>query len=360
MSERKYTAILTTVGRNKLAAAALDGSAVGFSLMAVGDGGGSLPEPNAEQSALINECYRAKLNRLVIADQASSIIRAEMIMPAQVGGFWLREIALFDDSGVCLAVANMPESYKPLLAEGAGRSQSVSIWLAVSNTASVELITNTSEITATLEEVNRTGDAARDYADDVASQLEVTLKEAIAGAISTAKREFWEDDNPVGTVRFFAKKANPNTLYPWSTWVYTGENKSIRIAKADGSNVGQTAGTDTATIQKKHLPAEQITVSGTAESVNLGEKQTKPAGAASFTVYRFGADGRENSKGNFSLDDVPMGDVPVPVSIPDHTHLIELGSHEHPVSGKTANLGEGQSLSIVEAHTLLMCWARTA
>ncbi|HCF8721747.1 TPA: phage tail protein, partial [Klebsiella pneumoniae] len=73
------------------------------------------------------ELYRAPLNRLVIADQGANIIRAEMVMLPQVGGFWLREAALYDDEGVCLAVANLPESYKPLLAEGSGRLQSVNL-----------------------------------------------------------------------------------------------------------------------------------------------------------------------------------------------------------------------------------------
>ncbi|QUG76380.1 phage tail protein [Erwinia sp. E602] len=356
----KYFAILTTAGVAAMAQAALTGETVGFTQMAVGDGGGVLPLPVPESTGLVNEQYRGPLNRLEIADYQANIIEAEMILPPQVGGFWQREVALFDAAGVCLAIANMPESYKPLLEQGAGRNQVIQMWLAVSSTADVKLINNPNVVLATVTGLNKVKAEALDYTDQVAGDLDTSLKSIIADAITTARRDFWEGDNPVGTVRFFATKANPNTLYPWSTWVYTGENKSIRIAKADGSNVGQTAGSDTATIQKKHLPAEQITVSGTAESVNLGEKQTKPAGAASFTVYRFGADGRENSKGNFSLDDVAMGDVPVPVSITDHVHTIDLESHEHQVNGKTANLGEGQALSIVEAHTLLMCWARTA
>ena len=112
----KYRAILTEAGLNKLAAAALTGEPAGFSSMGVGDGGGTLYQPRPGQTGLINELYRAPLNRLVIADQGANIIRAEMVMFPQVGGFWLREAALYDDEGVCLAVANLPESYKPLLA----------------------------------------------------------------------------------------------------------------------------------------------------------------------------------------------------------------------------------------------------
>lgn len=125
--------------------------------MAVGDGGGVLPVPSPDQTALINEQYRAPLNRLVIADQAANVIRAEMIMPPQAGGFWIREAALFDETGICLAVANLPESYKPLLAEGSGRFQVINIWLMVSQTADVQMIADPSVILATVEEVRRAG-----------------------------------------------------------------------------------------------------------------------------------------------------------------------------------------------------------
>lgn len=140
--------------------------------MAVGDGGGVLPVPSPDQTALINEQYRAPLNRLVIADQAANVIRAEMIMPPQAGGFWIREAALFDETGICLAVANLPESYKPLLAEGSGRFQVINIWLMVSQTADVQMIADPSVILATVEEVRRAGNNAKDYADDIVSTLE--------------------------------------------------------------------------------------------------------------------------------------------------------------------------------------------
>lgn len=102
---KKFSAILTAQGAERLAAAAVKGIPLGITHMAVGDGGGVLPVPSPDQTALINEQYRAPLNRLVIADQAANVIRAEMIMPPQAGGFWIREAALFDETGTCLAVA---------------------------------------------------------------------------------------------------------------------------------------------------------------------------------------------------------------------------------------------------------------
>ncbi|HFZ0549661.1 TPA: phage tail protein [Klebsiella pneumoniae] len=356
---RTYSAILTTAGVEKLAAAALTGNPVGFSAMAVGDGGGILPTPFSEQSGLINEIYRSRLNRLVIADQARNVIRAELLIPPQVGGFWLREAALYDEDGTCLAVANTPESYKPLLAEGAGRFQAVNLWIAVSNTASVELKADPSVITATVEEVNRAKSEAKDYTDKVAGSLNTNIQQAISDAIAAAKRDFWEDENPVGTVKFYAQNVNPNERYPWSKWVYTGENKTIRVGKADGSDVATTGGSDTVTIERANLPAVQIDVSGetseqpeqTLTTAENGAHNHQGGDGAPGEQWREGTHGTDNQKdANFNL----TSDAPA------HSHDVVIPPHKHSTTGKTANLGEGKSFSVVEAHTLLMCWSRVA
>ncbi|HGK4197461.1 TPA: phage tail protein, partial [Klebsiella pneumoniae] len=256
-----FCTYLTPAGVEKFAAAALTGKPVRFTEMAVGDGGGEQPDPEG-RTGLINELYRAPLNRVVIADQSASVIRAEMIMLPQIGGFWLREAALYDDEGECLAVASVPPSYKPMLAQGSGRLQAVNLWIMVSNTASVTLKTDPTVIIASVDEVNRAKSEAKDYADEVVGQLGNDIQKAIAEAIKTAVRDAWEEDNPPGTTRFFNQNLNPNERWPWSQWVYTGENKTIRVAKADGSNVGNTGGSDTVTIQQANLPAVQVNVSG--------------------------------------------------------------------------------------------------
>ena len=143
---------LTPAGERKFAAAAVSGEPVNFHEMAVGDGGGILPDPS-RIDGLVNERFRAQVNRVVIADQADNVIRVEMIMMPQVGGFWLREAALYDDEGICLAVANMAPTYKPLLAEGAGRLQSVNMWIAVSKTSDVTIKADPTVILATVAEV---------------------------------------------------------------------------------------------------------------------------------------------------------------------------------------------------------------
>lgn len=358
MAGKKYIAILTPAGEAKMAAAAISGEPVGFSHMGVGDGGGTPYQPYAEQTGLVNELYRAPLNRLVIADSGANVIRAEMVMFPQVGGFWLREAALYDNDGVCLALASLPPSYKPLLAEGSGRQQAVNLWIAVNNTADVRLMTDLAVVVASLGEVDRAKNEAKDYADKILNELDINIQQAITEAVKTAVRNAWEEDNPPGTTRFFNQNLNPNERWPWSQWVYTGENKTIRVGKADGSDVGQIGGSDTVTLQQANLPAVKIDVSG--ETDELPEKK--------LTTTK---NGKHNHGGVAGKDD-PWeigGDVrqlfnPKELGVTDdageHDHEVTVPAHKHTTSGKTDNLGEGKSFSVVEAHTLLMCWSRVA
>ncbi|MDN0137651.1 phage tail protein [Klebsiella pneumoniae] len=353
-----YYAILTDYGEAVFTKAVATGEPVNFAEMAVGDGAGIIPQPDRTRTGLVNEVYRGPLNRVVIADQSASVIRTEMIILPQTGGFWLREAALYDDAGECLAVASLPPVYKPLLAEGAGRLQAINLWIAVSKTAAVELKTDPTVIIASVEEVERAKNEAKDYADKIAGQLDTDIQQVIADAITAAKRDFWEDDNPVGTTRFFNQNVNPNEKWPWSQWLYTGENKTIRVGKADGSDVGATGGSDTVTLQRANLPAVQIDVTG--ETDELPEKK--------LTTTK---NGKHNHGGVAGKDD-PWeigGDVrqlfnPKELGVTDdageHDHEVTVPPHKHTTSGKTASLGESQSFSVVEAHILLMCWSRVA
>lgn len=353
-----YYAILTDYGEAAFTRAVATGEPVNFAEMAVGDGAGIIPQPDRTRTGLVNEVYRGPLNRVVIADQSASVIRTEMIILPQTGGFWLREAALYDDAGECLAVASLPPVYKPLLAEGAGRLQAINLWIAVSKTAAVELKTDPTVIIASVEEVDRAKNEAKDYADKIAGQLDTDIQQVIADAITAAKRDYWEDDNPVGTTRFFNQSVNPNEKWPWSEWVYTGENKTIRIGKADGSNVGQTGGSDSITLQRANLPAVQIDVSGETSEQEEQKIRTSENG--------------EHNHGGVAGKDDPWeigGDVrqlfnPKELGVTDmggeHDHEVIVPPHKHSTSGKTENLGEGKSFSVVEAHTLLMCWSRVA
>ncbi|WP_429913842.1 phage tail protein [Klebsiella pneumoniae] len=355
----KYSAVVTAAGREKMAAAAITGQPVGFAFMGVGDGGGMVPSPDPAQVSLVNERYRAALNRVVIADQSANIIRAEMIMPPQVGGFWLREAGLFDEDGVCLAVASLAPSYKPLLAEGSGRLQALNIWIAVSSTADVQLLTDPTVIIATVEEVKRAAAEAKDYADEIVGDLNTDIQRIITDAITEAKRDFWEDDNPVGTTRFFNQNVNPNEKWPWSQWLYTGENKTIRVGKADGSNVGQTGGSDMVTLQQVNLPAVQIDVTGETSEQEEKTLTTTEDGAHNHQGGD-GAPGEQWREGTHGTDNQKDANFNMTSDAPAHSHDVTIPPHKHSTTGKTANLGEGKSFSVVEAHTLLMCWSRVA
>lgn len=381
-----FKSIITVAGREKIASAIVNRDKVIFSQMSVGDGGGSTTTPGEEQTSLMNEIFRTQLNSLKLSD-TENIIVAEMIIPPEVGGFTIREAALFDEAGVCMAVANVPETYKPALAEGSGRFTILRIWLAVSSTEAVELVADPGIVLATVEDVINAGSKIKDYADKQISNHaasrehpDATLKEkgftrlsnaidsddegkaatslAVKRAVEAAIRSAWELDNPVGTVKFYAQNVNPNERYPWTTWVYTGEDKTIRIGKISGENVGNTGGSDTVTLKQANLPAVQIDVNGeTSEQPEQKLTTTK--------------NGKHNHGGVAGKND-PWeigGDVqqlfnPKELGVTDdageHDHEVTVPEHKHTTTGKTANLGEGKSFSVVEAHILMMCWSRVA
>ncbi|NBJ32232.1 hypothetical protein GE191_00880 [Serratia fonticola] len=145
----KYKAILTTAGAAKIAAASAGGKPLKIDRLAVGDGNGKLPTPGPAQTKLINERYRAALNSLTVDKAAPERLIAELIIPASEGGFWLREMGLYDADGTLIAVSNMAESYKPKLEEGSGRTQTLRMVLIVSHTEAITLIVSGDMVTAT-------------------------------------------------------------------------------------------------------------------------------------------------------------------------------------------------------------------
>lgn len=165
MSTKFYT-LLTDIGAAKLASAAALGVPLKITHMAVGDGGGVLPTPDAKQTALVNEKRRAALNMLYIDPQNSSQIIAEQVIPENEGGWWIREVGLFDESGALIAVGNCPESYKPQLAEGSGRTQTVRMVLITSSTDNITLKIDPAVVLATRKYVDDKALELKVYADD--------------------------------------------------------------------------------------------------------------------------------------------------------------------------------------------------
>lgn len=200
----KYYALLTDLGAAKLANAAALGTKLQITQMAVGDGGGTLPTPNGSQAALIAEKRRAALNSLSVDAANSSQIIAEQIIPEAEGGFWIREIGLYDADGVLIAVANCPETYKPLLQEGSGRTQTVRMILIVSSTDAVTLKIDPSVVLAT-----------RKYVDDRVIEVKAYADSLMAQHLAAA------DPHPQ-----YAPKASP---------ALTGKPTAPTAAKADNS-----------------------------------------------------------------------------------------------------------------------------
>lgn len=176
MSTKFYT-LLTDIGAAKLASAAALGVPLKITHMAVGDGGGTLPTPDAKQTALVNEKRRAALNMLYIDPQNSSQIIAEQVIPENEGGWWIREVGLFDESGALIAVGNCPESYKPQLAEGSGRTQTVRMVLITSSTDNITLKIDPAVVLAT-----------RKYVDDKALELKVYVDDLMAKHLAAPDR----------------------------------------------------------------------------------------------------------------------------------------------------------------------------
>ncbi|EOC9244505.1 phage tail protein [Enterobacter cloacae] len=151
----KFKTVITKAGAEKLAAATVpNAKKVNFTAMAVGDGGGALPVPDASQTKLVNEVWRHALNKISQDKKNKNYVVAELLIPPEVGGFWMREMGLYDDTGTLIAVGNMAESYKPALAEGSGRAQTLRMVIMVSDISSVELTIDTSTVMATQDYVD--------------------------------------------------------------------------------------------------------------------------------------------------------------------------------------------------------------
>ncbi|GCZ52548.1 phage tail protein [Escherichia coli] len=158
----RFKTVITTAGAAKLAAATTtSGQKVSITHMAVGDGNGNLPEPSASQTALIHEVWRGTLNKITQNSKAPNQVIAELVIPPEVGGFWMRELGLYDSTGTLIAVASMAESYKPLLTEGSGRAMTCRMIIIISDVNAVSLSVDSTTIMAT-----------QDYVDDKLAEHE--------------------------------------------------------------------------------------------------------------------------------------------------------------------------------------------
>ncbi|CAI6170615.1 phage tail protein [Escherichia coli] len=233
----KYFAILTNQGAARLANAAALGTKLNLTQMAVGDANGTLPNPDPAQTKLINQKRIAPLNLLTVDPANTSQIIAEQIIPENEGGFWIREIGLYDDDGILIAVANCPETYKPQLQEGSGRTQTIRMILIVSSTSAITLKIDPAVVLATRQYVDDKIIEVKGYADDlmkkhveaanphkqyplIANALKEMVDAGLAGDVlknlqlgEAAKRDVGTGNNQLPDMSAFGMSRNGQTAW---------------------------------------------------------------------------------------------------------------------------------------------------
>ncbi|KHG49769.1 phage tail protein [Enterobacter hormaechei] len=256
MSAKFYT-LLTEIGAAKLASAAALGVPLKITQMAVGDGGGVLPTPSAQQTRLIAEKRRADLNMLYIDPQNSSQIIAEQVIPETEGGWWIREVGLFDETGALIAVGNCPESYKPQLAEGSGRTQTVRMVLITSSTDTITLKIDPAVVLAT-----------RKYVDDKVLELKVYVDDQMTKHLAAADphSQYAPKESPTltGTPKAPTAPAGTNTTQIASTAFVQGVVAVLNNALALKAPLANPALTGTPTAPTAAQTANNTQIANTA------------------------------------------------------------------------------------------------
>ncbi|EEQ8050189.1 tail fiber protein [Escherichia coli] len=210
---RKFKTVITDTGAKKLAqAAAPDGKPVRLTHMAVGDGGGTLPTPDSKQTRLVHEVWRHTVNRVFLDATHQNRIIAELVIPPETGGFWIREIGVFDEHGDLIAVGNTAESYKPTVAEGSGRAQTFRTILTVSSTATVALTVDNTMVMATM-----------DYVDDKLKEHEQSRRHPDASLTARGFVQLSSDTNSVSETQAATPKA-VKAAYDLANGKYTAQD----------------------------------------------------------------------------------------------------------------------------------------
>ncbi|ELO1226373.1 tail fiber protein [Escherichia coli] len=212
---RKFKTVLTDTGAKKLAqVAAPDGKPVRLTHMAVGDGGGTLPTPDSKQTRLVHEVWRHTVNRVILDATHQNRIIAELVIPPETGGFWIREIGVFDEHGDLIAVGNTAESYKPAVAEGSGRAQTFRTILTVSSTATVALTVDNTMVMATV-----------DYVDDKLKEHEQSRRHPDASLTAKGFVQLSSATNSVSETQAATPKA-VKAAYDLANGKYTAQDAS--------------------------------------------------------------------------------------------------------------------------------------
>lgn len=187
------------------------------------------------------------------------------------------------------------------------------------------------------------------------SPTKIMSQKAVTDALKTSVN--MNSIYPIGIVVWFAQNKNPNTLFPGTKWQYIGENKTIRLANSDGSNILKSGGSDTVTLTEAQLPAHNHSFSATTSNFDYGTKKTVIGGKHSHSIKgRFVA---ENGGGEVALgiDNKYNREATINEG-GEHSHDITIGAHTHTVSGTTGNKGNNSTIIVINTYIMLMGWYR--
>ena len=279
---RKFKTVITDTGAKKLAqAAAPDGKPVRLTHMAVGDGGGTLPTPDSKQTRLVHEVWRHTVNRVILDATHQNRIIAELVIPPETGGFWIREIGVFDENGDLIAVGNTAESYKPTVAEGSGRAQTFRTILTVSSTATVALTVDNTMVMATV-----------DYVDDKLKEHEQSRRHPDASLTAKGFVQLSSATNSVSETQAATPKA-VKAAYDLANAKYTAQDATtaqkgiVQLSSATNSTSETLAATSKAvkavmdeTNKKAPLNSPALTGTPTTPTARQGTNNTQIANTA--------------------------------------------------------------------------------
>ncbi len=389
-----FRTIITTAGAARFANAVATQTPLALTHVAVGDGAGSAVTPTAGMTALVREVWRAPLVNLSRAAEAPTQIIAEFVVPSSVGGWTVRECALFAADGTMVAIGNLADTYKPTDVEGSAREMVVRMYIEVADAGAVSLVVNTALVTATQSWASTAFLAKSQNLADIPDKA---AARANLGVISAVLQAMY----PVGEYYATARDGNPSALLGFGTWVRWAEGRTlfgVNPADASMNAPGMTGGAAAVTLGSANIPAHTHSVAaqliGTdsagahTHTVNPPATTTTTAGAHShaygdvyFTENTNQASGLgvstvaiPGARGSGSTDSDNAGWLrpnTVTESAGDHAHAVDIaafasdsaGAHSHTLTvpaQTTGSTGSGTPFAILPPYMAVNIWRRTA
>ncbi len=275
MSTRKFRTLITDIGLAKLAATtAPGGRPVRLTHMAVGDGNGELRQPQKNQTSLYNEVWRQSVNRVFTDPENPNRLIAELVIPPETGGFWVREIGVFDDTGTMIAVGNTAESYKPTREEGSGRAQIFRAVITVTSDAVVELVMDTTTILPTTDYIDeKMAEHARSRNHPDATLTEKGFTQLSSATNSTSETLAATPKAVKAAYDLAAGKAPASHTHPWNQ--ITGVPSASLTAKGTvqlSSATNSESETEAATPKAVKALHDMLTSKYTGQDATTGRK----------------------------------------------------------------------------------------